>query len=95
MLYKWEVGEGLLLLSREKCTSTILIPTMAQQLLVHPDANKHDLSSLIGITLGAMSVDPSLPARTKAIAPMAGTTNSCASTSTPPQSPWSPQSKAH
>jgi long-chain acyl-CoA synthetase len=66
-----------MLIEREKRTNTLLIPTMAQQCLVHPDRKKRDLSSLVGIAMGGMVVNPDLVEKTRAdLAPSSLAANS-------------------
>jgi acyl-CoA synthetase (AMP-forming)/AMP-acid ligase II len=49
---KWDVGEALRLIEREKITYFVGVPTMSLELMNHPDRAKHDLSSLKDITAG-------------------------------------------
>ncbi|KAI9016815.1 hypothetical protein DFJ74DRAFT_247180 [Hyaloraphidium curvatum] len=65
MMYRWNPAEALYLIEKERCTNTLLIPTMAQQALIHPDRKKRDLSSLVGIAMGGMVVNPDLVSKTR------------------------------
>jgi acyl-CoA synthetase (AMP-forming)/AMP-acid ligase II len=42
----FDPGRALELIERERITFTLMVPTMIQALVAHPDARKHDLSSL-------------------------------------------------
>jgi len=52
LMYKWEAGEALRAIARERVTSFSGVPTMARELLAHPDLDKHDTSSLATISGG-------------------------------------------
>ena len=49
---KWDVGEALRLIEREKITYFVGVPTMSLELMNHPDRANYDLSSLKDITAG-------------------------------------------
>ena len=49
---KWDAGEALRLIEKEKITYFVGVPTMSLELMNHPDRDKHDLSSLKDITAG-------------------------------------------
>jgi acyl-CoA synthetase (AMP-forming)/AMP-acid ligase II len=49
---KWDAGEALRLIEREKITYFVGVPTMSLELMTHPDRDKFDLSSLRDITAG-------------------------------------------
>jgi acyl-CoA synthetase (AMP-forming)/AMP-acid ligase II len=49
---KWDAGEALRLIEKEKITYFVGVPTMSLELLNHPDRAKYDLSSLKDITAG-------------------------------------------
>ncbi len=46
LMYKWDAGEALKLVEREQVTSFGGVPTMARELLAHPELDEHDTSSL-------------------------------------------------
>jgi long-chain acyl-CoA synthetase len=52
LMRKWDAGEALRLIERERVTTAGGVPTMAWQLIEHPDFAKHDLSSLEGLAYG-------------------------------------------
>lgn len=49
---KWDAGEALRLIEKEKITYFVGVPTMSLELMTHPDRHKYDLSSLKDITAG-------------------------------------------
>ena len=53
MLQKFDLKELVEIIERDKVTSIVLVPTMINFLIHHPDLNNHDLSSLRRITYGA------------------------------------------
>jgi acyl-CoA synthetase (AMP-forming)/AMP-acid ligase II len=52
MVPKWDAGEALRLIEKEKISYFIGVPTMSLELLNHPDRDKYDLSSLTDIAAG-------------------------------------------
>jgi len=52
MMRKWDPGEALRLIEKEKVTYFVGVPTMSLELMNHPDRDKFDLSSLKDITAG-------------------------------------------
>jgi long-chain acyl-CoA synthetase len=57
---KFEPGEALALIARERITSAGGVPTIAWQLLTHPDRAHHDLSSLESLSYGGAPSAPEL-----------------------------------
>jgi long-chain acyl-CoA synthetase len=53
ILPKFDLKELMEIVERERVTSTVLVPTMINFLISHPDIGKHDLSGLRRITYGA------------------------------------------
>ena len=49
---KWDAGDALKLIEREKITYFVGVPTMSLELMNHPERHKYDLSSLKDITAG-------------------------------------------
>jgi acyl-CoA synthetase (AMP-forming)/AMP-acid ligase II len=49
---KWDAGEALRLIEKERITYFVGVPTMSLELMNHPDRDKYDLSSLKDITAG-------------------------------------------
>ena len=58
--YRWDAGEALELIERERLTSIGGVPVMARELLMHPDFAKRDVSSLLGISGGGAQFQPDL-----------------------------------
>ena len=52
MMAKWDAGEALRLIEKERITYFVGVPTMSLELMTHPDRHKYDLSSLKDITAG-------------------------------------------
>ncbi|MEE2663745.1 MAG: class I adenylate-forming enzyme family protein, partial [Myxococcota bacterium] len=46
LMYKWDAGEALQLIERERVTAFGGVPTMARELLSHPELDERDTSSL-------------------------------------------------
>jgi long-chain acyl-CoA synthetase len=60
LMYKWEAGEALRLIEQERVTGMSGVPTMARELIHHPDFAKRDLSSLMTLGGGGAQVPPDL-----------------------------------
>ncbi len=60
MQRKFDAGEALALIEREKITSAGGVPTIAWQILTHPDRDRYDLSSLETISYGGAPSAPEL-----------------------------------
>jgi long-chain acyl-CoA synthetase len=60
MQRKFDAGEALRLIEAERITSAGGVPTIAWQILTHPDRDKHDLSSLEAIAYGGAPSAPEL-----------------------------------
>jgi long-chain acyl-CoA synthetase len=60
MQRKFDAGEALALIERERITSAGGVPTIAWQILTHPDRAAHDLSSLETISYGGAPSAPEL-----------------------------------
>ena len=52
MMAKWDAGEALRLIEKERITYFVGVPTMSLELMNHPDRDKYDLSSLTDIAAG-------------------------------------------
>ncbi len=66
LMRRWDAGEALKLIERERVQLTGGVPTIAWQLLEHPDRDKHDLSSLEAIQYGGAPAAPELVRRIEA-----------------------------
>ena len=60
---KWDPVQAMEIIEREKVNLTGGVPTIAWQLLEHPDRDKYDLSSLEGIAYGGAPSAPELVRR--------------------------------
>ena len=52
LMPKWDAGEALRLIEKEKITYFVGVPTMSLELMQHPDRDRYDLSSLTDIAAG-------------------------------------------
>ncbi|HEV2816909.1 MAG TPA: class I adenylate-forming enzyme family protein, partial [Allosphingosinicella sp.] len=52
LMPKWDPGEALRLIAKEKITYFVGVPTMSLELMQHPDRDKYDVSSLTDIAAG-------------------------------------------
>ena len=52
LMPKWDAGEALRLIEKEKITYFVGVPTMSVELMNHPDRHKYELSSLTDIAAG-------------------------------------------
>ncbi len=59
-MYKWDAGRALELIERERATSFSGVPTMSREMLLHPDWDTRDTSSLQGMGGGGAPVQPDL-----------------------------------
>ncbi len=58
IMHKWDAGEALRLIERERCTYFVGVPTMSLELMQHPDRDRYDLSSLVDIASGGAPRPP-------------------------------------
>jgi long-chain acyl-CoA synthetase len=63
MMRKWDAGRALELIEREQVTNFIGVPTMAADLLAHPDLATRDVSSLANLGGGGAPMAPDLVRR--------------------------------
>ncbi len=59
-MYKWDAGEALSLIEREKITALTGVPVMAREVIAHPDFATTDTSSLISMGGGGAQLQPDL-----------------------------------
>jgi long-chain acyl-CoA synthetase len=52
LMPKWDAGEALKLIEREKVTYFVGVPTMSLELMQHPDRDRYDLSTLTDVAAG-------------------------------------------
>ncbi|MEM9254746.1 MAG: class I adenylate-forming enzyme family protein [Pseudomonadota bacterium] len=60
LMYKWDAGEALRLVEREKITMVSGVPVMSREMLAHPDYETTDTSSLTALGGGGAPVQPDL-----------------------------------
>jgi len=75
LMRKWDAGLALGLIERERVTLAGGVPTIAWQLLEHPDRERHDLSSLEALNYGGAPAAPELVKRLRAAFPQAKAAN--------------------
>lgn len=63
MMHKWDAGRALELIEREQVTNFVGVPTMAADLLSHPDLATRDVSSLANLGGGGAPMAPDLVRR--------------------------------
>ncbi|HYD89318.1 MAG TPA: class I adenylate-forming enzyme family protein [Vitreimonas sp.] len=66
MQRKFDAGQALQLFEKERVTHFGGVPTIAWQVLEHPDVDKYDLSSIEGVAYGGAPAAPELVKRIKA-----------------------------
>lgn len=59
-MYKWDAGEALKLIEREKVSTFSAVPLMSRELIMHPDFVTRDVSSLKTIGGGGAAMQPDL-----------------------------------
>jgi len=63
LMYKWDAGEALELIERERVTNMSGVPVMARELISHPDFPHRDTSSLQVLGGGGAQLQPDLVQR--------------------------------
>ncbi|WP_340645300.1 class I adenylate-forming enzyme family protein [Phenylobacterium sp.] len=63
LMYKWDAGEALRLIAAEKVTAMSGVPTMAREVISHPDFAATDTSSLLSLGGGGAQLQPDLVAK--------------------------------
>jgi long-chain acyl-CoA synthetase len=63
LMYRWDAGEALRLIEREKVSSMSGVPVMSRELLTHPDFASRDTSSLLSLGGGGAPLQPDLVAK--------------------------------
>jgi len=59
-MYRWDAGEALKLVEREKVVTVSGVPVMARELVTHPDFHNYDTSSLLSVGGGGAQIQPDL-----------------------------------
>ncbi len=65
LMYRWDAGEALKLIERERINGIGGVPTMMWQLIQHPNFHRTDLSSIESIGYGGAAAAPELVDRLK------------------------------
>jgi long-chain acyl-CoA synthetase len=60
LMYRWDAGEALRLIEKEKVTAMSGVPTMAREVINHPDFATTDTSSLMTLGGGGAQLPPDL-----------------------------------
>ena len=60
LMYRWDAGEALKLIERERVSSVSGVPVMARELVTHPDFSRFDTSSLLTVGGGGAQIQPDL-----------------------------------
>ena len=63
LMYRWDAGEALRLIARERVSSMSGVPVMAREVISHPDFASTDTSSLTSLSGGGAQVPPDLVAK--------------------------------
>jgi len=63
LMHKWDAGEALRLIERERCTTMSGVPVMSRELIAHPDFRLRDTSSLLTVGGGGAQLQPDLVAK--------------------------------
>jgi long-chain acyl-CoA synthetase len=62
LMHRWDAGEALRLIEKERVTSISGVPMMSRELMAHPDFEKHDTSTLAVLGGGGAQLQPDLVA---------------------------------
>ncbi|HEV2366058.1 MAG TPA: class I adenylate-forming enzyme family protein [Caulobacteraceae bacterium] len=65
MMHRWDAIRAFELIEREKIAAAGGVPTIAWQLIEHPERDKYDLSSLVSVSYGGAPCAPELVRRIK------------------------------
>lgn len=71
LMHRWDALRGMALIEREGCTSAGGVPTIAWQILEHPERARFDLSSLENVNYGGAPASPELVRRIREVFPQA------------------------
>ncbi|MBA3810464.1 MAG: acyl--CoA ligase [Caulobacteraceae bacterium] len=63
LMHRWDPGEALELIERERVTAFAGVPVMARELIGHPDLPRRDTSSLLTLGGGGAQLQPDLVGR--------------------------------
>jgi long-chain acyl-CoA synthetase len=60
LMYRWDPGEALKLVERERISDVSGVPVMSRELISHPDFGQYDTSSLLSVGGGGAPLHPDL-----------------------------------
>jgi long-chain acyl-CoA synthetase len=63
LMYRWDAGEALKLVERERITAVSGVPIMSRELVTHPEFSNYDTSSLLAVGGGGAQLQPDLVAK--------------------------------
>ena len=63
LMYRWDAGEALKLIQQERVSAMSGVPTMARELITHPDFASTDTSSMMSLGGGGAQLPPDLVAK--------------------------------
>ena len=63
LMYKWDAGDALKIIERERVTAMSGVPMMSRELINHPDFASRDISSLTSLGGGGAQLQPDLVAK--------------------------------
>ncbi|OXE36037.1 MAG: AMP-dependent synthetase [Phenylobacterium zucineum] len=63
LMYRWDAGEALKLIERERVTAMSGVPVMAREVITHPEFATRDTSSLLSLGGGGAQLPPDLVAK--------------------------------
>lgn len=69
LMHRWDVQRAMELIARERCTAAGGVPTIAWQIIEHPDRDRYDLSSLENMNYGGAPASPELVRRISEVFP--------------------------
>ncbi len=70
-MYRWDAGEALRIVEAEKITNFSAVPMMTREILMHPDFERRDTSSLKALGGGGAPMQPDLTRKVKSTMPNA------------------------
>ncbi|WP_019450816.1 class I adenylate-forming enzyme family protein [Cupriavidus sp. BIS7] len=71
LMHRWDTLRAMELIQRERCTAAGGVPTIAWQIIEHPQRDEFDLSSLESMNYGGAPASPELVRRIKEVFPHA------------------------
>jgi len=69
LMHRWDAVRAMELIERERCTSAGGVPTIAWQIIEHPERDRFDLSSLEAVSYGGAPASAELVRRIKEVFP--------------------------